>query len=780
MRWIVLFLVWSVNFLSAESLTLQLKSGWNLVGIHAALTLSDLKQQLGEENLLVIQGPERVYKKAYLEQTQLQGLNDFYIFEPGKGYWIKLQHEENLTYTVQPNHQPTQTVTLESGWNLIGALSGLTLTELVQQVGYENLLIVQGENATYQKSYNEGGHQSVNNFDNFTLGKGYWVKVQQNAGVTFVFNINKVAVDNLGNAVSKTIEIQGKSYTVKVLTNTEPVQENSPGTIALVGTINDAESGSLLMINNTYALNSHFVVQVSQNGQEIARSDHITYTSSPIHFGSITFTVPKEDDNTTDDTLFEGIKVFATPLQQSQYGLPSLTSEEFNSLDRDAQRMVANKLLSLLFYGMPKTELDALLDSGNFLSTIQHQLSLPNSDRYSVESIIEGKQYSWRANERNKEKILSRLLNLKLGKHYFTRWSAYVLSQTILFSPANDLETVGAADILNVYNRLVMLMDDSYSMQMITYLHTTSDDNWKRFRSPEDNGREMLEIFLLDFNDSNVPKAAITLKNWRLDRSEKELVIGLGQNDVPQDLFGTKVTTGFQFYQELVKSPDFLKGVVSRLVNFYFFEASSAKKQSIITSIVSSQPERFEDILLQIIFSKEFLLHTTRVKTVEEATLSMAKRIFFFESMHFTQYLRRSMEAMHQSSLSYKLGRSDAVPTDTLSFASYYDFMRRYIMGDVKGNVLNDWDGGWQQAFILKSIPNTNTVEGLIVHLFLTVVSRQPTEQEMTLLKEYAMTDARGTYDDMSNYNDRQGVTEIVMEYLSRLSEVYRFQTVQE
>jgi hypothetical protein len=778
MRWIIFFLVWSVSVLSAE--TLLLKRGWNLVGINAPLTLAELKQQLGTANLLVVQGPEQVYKKAYIDQG-LGNLNDFEAFESSKGYWVKLGSEQNLTYTVTGSQDPHYTMNLVAGWNLVSTLDAFTLEELISQIGYENLLVVQGEGETYQKAYIDSGNSNANNFERFHSDKGYWIKIREGKTVKFALSHTNVAVDNLGNAVVATMVFEGVTYTLRVFANTEPLQENSSGTLALVGTINGVQSGSRLMLNSTYAVGSSFIVKVFKGDVEVSVSNSVAYSTSPIDFGSIVFhTSGDGSGDKEDNTTFEGIRLFATPMDTTEYGLVSLTQEEFNNLSQENQRVVANKLMSLLFYGVPKTELDRLLEAGTFLTTIRQQLNTPNSDRFSVEDVIEQKSYSWSASDRHKEMILSRLLNLQLGKHYFTRWSAYVLAQTILFSPANELETVGASDILNVYNRLVMLMDDSYSMHMITYLHTISNDNWKRFRSPEDNGREMLEIYLLDFNDSHVPKAGITLKNWRLDRSENELIVGLNQNDVPQELFGTMVTTGFEFYQGLVKSPDFVRGVVTRLVDFYFSESTSAKKEEVVTKIVLSQPQRFEDIFLQILFSKEFLLHTTRVKGVEEATFSIAKRISFFEASSFARTMRDNMNTMHQGSQSYKLGRSGVVPTDTLSFAAYYSFMRRYIMGDVKGSLFNEWDGGWQQAFIDKSIPNTQSVEGLISYLFLTIVSREPSTEEMRLLREYVVSGARSDYSNMEDYSARQGVTEIVMEYLSRLSEVYRFKIVEE
>lgn len=778
MKRILLLLTILLGSLLANEL--QVQQGWNLIGINANLTLDELKNQLGSENLLVIQGPQKVYKKAYVDAHL--DLNDFTAFEENKGYWIKVNNSTTLTYTPIVQHQNLHRIALTTGWNLISVPQSLNITELLKQIGNNNLLVVQGGGKTYQKAYVDQNFTTANDFNEFNTTQGYWIKVAEATDLEFLFNVDKVAVNNKNEPVVTTIDIDSMPYTLKVFANTVPSSETSPSTIALVGSINNLDVGARLKLNSLYSLDTGFIVKVyNSEDVEVAQSSLLKYASSPISFGNIEFkTFATNEDNSHNNAYYQGLKVFAAPLSYNEYGLDTITDNDFNTLSPENQRILANKLLSLLFYGMPKTELDNLIDSGKFISTIQEKLETPNSDLTSTETLIEEKDYNWNSKNSNREKILARLFHLDLGKAYLKRWAAYILTQTIMFSPANELATVENSDILNVYNRLVRLMDDDYSMQMMTYLHLTSDDNWQRFRSPEDNGREVMEIFLSDFNDSHVPPAAIALKNWRLDRSDDELIIGLNQNDQPQELFGTTVTTGFDFYRELVKSDKFVPGVVRRLVNLYFPNKSSSKKDEIINTIVASNPNQFTDILLQIVFSKEFLYNTEKVKTIEETSFGIAKRLYFFDGKNFFAYLRESMDNMHQSPLSYKLGRHNRVPIDTLSFAYYYDFIRKHIMIDNKYNTLNEWDNGWTQEFISKDIPNTSTVNTLIDYLFLTVISREPTDLERETLANYAINDAIGTYTDMSTYNDRTGVTIIVMEYLSRLTEVYTFRKIEE
>lgn len=762
------------------STELPLKSGWNLVGIDAPLTLDEIKTQLGTNNLLVIQGPKKVYKKAHVD-ANLNNLNDFTAFEKNKGYWVKLEHNATLTYTPVAQHQNSETLTLKEGWNLISPTKKLSLKALLNKIGRENLLVVQGEDRTYQKRYIDEGFSAANDLDILELGKGYWVKVAQAKDVELIFNVDKPAIDNRGVVVVKDFIVNSITYTLKVFANTTPTSETSTSTIALLGNINGVNTGALLKLNSNYTTGTAFVVKVYKADEEVGSSLEVKYSSSAIDFGNITFNEKSTTiDNTLDDTTFGGVRVFAQPLSSDEYGLEQVSDADFNLLSSDNQQKVAVKILSTLFAGMSGTERQNLIGSGKFISTIQARLAEHNSDIKKAEQEIAQKDYSWSEADSNREKILARLMHLGLGKEYLRRWIAYVLTQNILFSPANSLETVENSDIYGVYNRLVRLMDDDYSMRMISYLQMTSEENWRRFRSPEDNGREMLEIFTLDFNDADVPKAAIALQNWRLNRRDNELVIGLVENDVPQNLFGTTVTNGFDFYREMVKSSAFLKGVMTRIVNQYFPQYTKVQKKSVIDAIVGSNPTRFEDIFLQILFSKAYLLNDSRVKMVEETVFYLAKSSAFFDKRGFYRYMRDRMDKMHQSSLNYKLGRDNIVPTDTLSFAYYYDFIRRYMMNDAKNDEYNDWDGGWRFEFIAPTIVGTDSVDGLIDYIFETILARHATQEELDTIRNYAVNDARGKYSDMSINNHRLGVAQITMEYLSRLSELYRFEKIEE
>jgi len=73
--------------------TIQLTSGWNLINPMSNLTLEEIKTQIGDTNLEVIQGGEKVYKKS-----NESFLNSFKKFEEPFGYWIKIANDRELTF----------------------------------------------------------------------------------------------------------------------------------------------------------------------------------------------------------------------------------------------------------------------------------------------------------------------------------------------------------------------------------------------------------------------------------------------------------------------------------------------------------------------------------------------------------------------------------------------------------------------------------------------------------------------------------------------------------
>jgi hypothetical protein len=104
-----------------------------------------------------------------------------------------INNAENYEYFAENNPKLEMDVaeitnsilSLKTGWNLVGANSSLTLSELKTKIGAENLLIIQGQHKTYQKAYVDGGKDFLNSFTAFEAGRGYWVNVNSAVNVEY-------------------------------------------------------------------------------------------------------------------------------------------------------------------------------------------------------------------------------------------------------------------------------------------------------------------------------------------------------------------------------------------------------------------------------------------------------------------------------------------------------------------------------------------------------------------------------------------------------------------
>jgi hypothetical protein len=519
--------------------------------------------------------------------------------------------------------------------------------------------------------------------------------------------------------------------------------------------------------------------------------------------------------NTDDEfstSQYNGLNFYYKNMSSSEYKLKQLDDSTFNALNASQQLQIANKLLSTLFYGIPLKELQEKINSGNFIENIKTGLNEDRTDKEWLENYILDDE-TFRQSDYNEQvavDILTRFYAMKeLDSYFLKNWVAYILTQTIMFSPAYELESTHTPNIARVYNRLVTMLNVDSGMRYISYVHMMSEDNWRRFRSPEDNGREMLEIFTLDMDDSHVPLAGKALQNWKLDRESDTLVVSLNQNRKPLKLFGKTIYNGDDFYREMAKSNLFTKGVTTRLVSFFFPNTSSTKKTQITSSILSSKPETWQDILLQIVFSEEYLLHSTRAKSAEELFFSMAKKIDFKHRSGTLHEFKDALEEMHQASMKYKLGKLKRVPLDTLSFANYHKYIRERMLlrkSNPKANVDYDaWNRqGWSEDFVA----NTNytldeenaitSLESFIQYLFKATISRDANTEEMRMFKEHMLRDKSDTnttqvldysFDLLTTRDDAQEQSErresrkrdiaiIVLDYISRLTETYTLREV--
>ena len=467
--------------------------------------------------------------------------------------------------------------------------------------------------------------------------------------------------------------------------------------------------------------------------------------------------------------------------------LERLSDEEYDALTEEEKFAVSNKAMGTLFKGVPADEFfdlsggvaaTAIQSDENYLTKIENDLSSAVNlaqyrnlvtQKYEFDSDREAIQYQ-----------LALLYEVPISGTYFELWMAYQLANTILFSPAIELDSTEHEDGRNVFERLLSMIQQGESMREIVYEHMISQENWRRFRSPEDNTREMMEIFLKRFIDAEVPLASMACKNWSLEERDDEyiLVIGDETNTEPVDILDTTVIECTEFYRAVADHADLIPTIVSTLVDIFFAGYLPEDKTPIVDELVAGEPVTFNDVFKNIVFSKEYLMNVERPKQFEEVFFALADRIKWFANTNFFKYLNRdsssskfpSLNNMKQAALTYKLGRQANIPLDTLSFAFYHKAVREKLLVDRKGNPNNNDDGGWQESFIAVDL----TGDAFIDYVFLSVASRKASPEELAELS--AIIAGRGY-----NRDDRKmQQAMIILDYLSRLSEIYFTQPIEE
>ena len=490
---------------------------------------------------------------------------------------------------------------------------------------------------------------------------------------------------------------------------------------------------------------------------------------------------------------YEGMTLYAPNMSREGYTLTPLDDQTFNALDNEAKLQVADKLLGSLYYGMPYEELQAMVDSGTFISTVWTGLQTRTTDLEAIETeLLDTTKFETDFYQGGEiYTVLARLYLLDdLDRTRLDLWSAYVLTQTIMFSPAYELESSHFPNIERIYNRLFDFFRDDISLSYSVFLHMISDDNWRRFRSPEDNGREMMEIFWHDMDDSHVPVAGQALKNWSLASDSDTLVVGLDENTEPLSLQGRTFTNGYDFYTAIVTADPFVPTVIDRLAEIYFPDRNATQRAQIVETIAASAPQTWQDILLQILFSETYLLDTERVKSAEELFYAAAKKLDYKHMRYTFAYFAESLDEMHQSSMRYKIGKTPEVPLDTLSFLTCHKYFREQVLlQSVWPENEDDYDWGmygWRlqsnlgdDKFVDVPYDNdTMMLQAITNRFFLTMIGRSPSDAELALFDTFFFESQPAWFSDFNEMYVRDNAARTVLDYLSRLSAFYTYAKV--
>ncbi|MEQ9364582.1 MAG: hypothetical protein RIF32_10075 [Leptospirales bacterium] len=458
--------------------------------------------------------------------------------------------------------------------------------------------------------------------------------------------------------------------------------------------------------------------------------------------------------------------------------LAPLTDYDFSILPNEQKYRVANRMLGSMYSGI---SLDKLFNVENGLDNrvikkkyaafmSQANLRMHRSLRPDERVRFDGEVAANSFREAAQGRPLAQFHHFPVTKDRFDIWMTYVLLNSVQYSPGRELDSVEDEDMERVFQRLLRGVSEDRPMRAILYEHMTSQENWRRFRSPEDNTREMMEIYNGHFQDDDVPMASKACQNWSLN-PRNELVIGGDVNTEPQFLAltpGRSITTCEQFYAA-VANHDLVPGVIGFiLIQRFFPQLSEAEQRNMALWILLRKPQTYRDVFLTILNSRAYLLTAQRGRYFEESFYNFRAKTGWSAPGNFFRDLPNRMTEMRQEVFELKLGRERPAPVDSLSLAHHHTRLRESGALDQKRDPNNPNDGGWSSELMNAPVPDGEYLR----FLFLSIVEREPVPEELDTLQEI-IADQGYT---MSRNKDR--ITSIALDYFSRLPELYTYPPV--
>ena len=534
-----------------------------------------------------------------------------------------------------------------------------------------------------------------------------------------------------------------------------------------------------------------------------------------------------------------GLPESSSCFSASGYAAP-LSQAEFNSLPPEEQYQVASKLYGTLFRGISAEDFFNLeagttslsSKSNTFLVDTKQALetTLTVQELLAADTLIEGFDEEGNPNEddakysfdtdteadRNKKVMqlpLARIKEYPISRDLYVQWMAYFLSNTIMYSPAVEMESTDTVDAQNMYRFLTTNLREGNSVRQMVRSNLPSLARWRVSRSSENHALEAYELYLGLFEtEEDSVKGGIACKDFYLTDEDSGYVISTTNipNTEPQLILDAYfITTCEDLYDVIAGHPLIMPRAVEVLTNYLFAGRSREDRVNIINSIVSSGAETYEDIFTAMIFSREYLLKTERPRSFEESLMPLLDSLKWnpepagtgtigkpiFENMA-SSYRGSNLYLGNKGwhSMTLKIGRLPDVPLDALSFANYHKGVRESLLLnegsyngrqlDIPGLIYKGEDGAGDDN--VRDAVAQLSLTDYIHFLFLNTMQRKATAEEVDGLitifdgLNYLTTDTdeiKIIRPSTSNTN-HDNIAEVTFDYISRLPEFYYFKAI--
>lgn len=550
------------------------------------------------------------------------------------------------------------------------------------------------------------------------------------------------------------------------------------------------------------------------------------------------FSLAACDPGTPDANTGFNVSGFAAPLSQA----------EFNSLSPEDQYQVASKLYGTIFRGISAEDFFDLSagtenlapKSSTFLTDTKKalQTSLSSDELLAANTVIEGLDSEGNANEEDAKYTfdtnteadeneramqipLARIKEYPISRDLYVQWMAHFLSNTIMYSPAVEMESTDTIDAQNMYRFLTSKIQDGASVREMVRSNLPSLARWRVSRSAENHALEAYELYLGLFEtEIDSAKGGIACKDFYLTDASAGYVISTTSNPNvdPQLILDTYfITTCEDLYDVVSGHPLIMPRAAEVLVNYLFSGRSREDRVSIINSIIASGAESYEDIFTAMLFSREYLLNTERARSFEESLMPLLDTLKWSPEANSGSVDERIFELMASgttnpqgsrgdilylgnkgwNTMALKIGRLPDVPLNALSFGNYHKAIREQLLInessfqgislDVPGLIYKGEGDDTDEN--LRDVISQLSLTDYIHFLFLNTMQRKASAEEiegLMVIYEGRSLLTTETIDGVTttsvkastSNNNHNNIAEITFDYISRLPEFYYFRAI--
>lgn len=263
--------------LTLNAAEVELKQGWNLIGIDSTDSVSILN-----ENSSILEatgggiggGGDLNYDKEYSQYAEG-------VMKLGQGYWVKTDADTTLTYTKASLSTPS--IELKTGWNLINPCVEIDSKNVLND--YPNVEEATGGgmggggNFDYNKEYSQYAEGVT------IVDQGYWFKVTEPFSIAcrspYDFRAWGVGGDGVNSQL--TTMLNGVNYTLVAFSKLN-IASNEASTsgerTTFAGTLNTKDTSRTFRISSDY--NTHDVVVKVFNNDNNFSNENLVATSDAL------------------------------------------------------------------------------------------------------------------------------------------------------------------------------------------------------------------------------------------------------------------------------------------------------------------------------------------------------------------------------------------------------------------------------------------------------------------------------------------------------------------